>query len=107
RAFVVSPKVLVRGMMPKPSRCVDCLKVLGITPELWPRSCVGWTKRFLKGINGPQANTRMEPTPAGPLARPAGFPHSVNGNSLGAAHSDRWADGTRIETWKLRSLPTL
>jgi hypothetical protein len=35
------------------------------------------------------ANTRMEPAPGGPLARPAGFPRSVNGDSLGAAHSER------------------
>src|SRR3989442_3368446 len=36
--------------------------------------------------------TRMEPTPGGPLARPAACPRSVNRNSLGAAHSAHWAD---------------
>jgi hypothetical protein len=40
-------------------------------------------------------NTRMEPTPGGPLARPAGCPRSVNRSSLGAAHSERWADKDR------------
>lgn len=39
-------------------------------------------------LNEP-ANIRMEQTPGGPLARPAGCPRSVNRNSLGAAHSAR------------------
>ena len=38
----------------------------------------------------------MEPTPGGPLARPAGFPRSVNGGSLGAAHSERQPDRVPI-----------